>query len=169
MNLTRFIIVFALLCTLPVWSQDYLPPSSYVMDEPEDYQALNDEVLECVSYLNRLEPKSNSSAKEENVKFLREWIIGTPDVEVQVSQYLVNLVDRNEQLVSIYINGWVKHAIEHDEMSKDEFSHHVAALNALIDYYVRFESQLVKDPDVKSLIKKRDKNALELWLRRELG
>jgi len=168
---TRQLILMlaAVLTSVASFAQDFVPPAVYVLDKPDDYRALHEEVIECAEYLNRIEPKVDSKVKKDNQRFLREWIIGTPDIQVDVNQYLVNLVDRNETLVNIYINGWVCHALRQQSLGANDFGNHMAALNAMLDYYIKFESQLNKDPDLKMLVKKREKNALEVWLRRQLG
>ncbi len=92
---------------------------------------------------------------------------GTPDVSIEIRAEIVNFYDENKDLLTLFVGGWTKFALENPAIKDDVVKGNVAGLKSAIKVYKKGIS-ITKSPAMEKLVKIDEKNGLEQWVKKQL-
>ena len=155
---------YVFFCCLIANAQVYKAPVNYKMSAKADYQRYEADVIRTVDWLQATPWTEQPLLRRQATDFLFKWIQDTPTITVEVMPALMNLTDKNNKLMAIFMGAYAKYAIEHPTYNKDEAN--MAAAKALVAKY-KAEPTHKKDYDVEQLIKLEKDDQLLYWVRNE--
>ncbi len=164
-----FIIALFLLLQIlnPFYSQDFEVPRNYSFDTQEDCKKHEPDILKCIDYIEN-SPVNDFSDKRKNINaFFVKWLSGTPDVSINISSYVMNLVEKNEYFLLIFLCGWTKYSLL-NSYDNDEIKSNLAGLENIIKVY-KMGNGVTKDIKIDKIVKIKEAGNLENWIKEQLG
>ncbi|MBR9919742.1 MAG: hypothetical protein GYB31_02820 [Bacteroidetes bacterium] len=159
------LLAFCLFFSLnQVFAQQFEVPSDYKLETAEDFAFYERQVIACVDFLNNTSPKEQQEKRQEASAFLLQWLMGAPNVTVELNEHFITFAESSPELLSIYLGGWTRHALLTGE--KTNFAGNLAGLEAVINYYNRYRALLNKDRNVEKFIKMQEKGKLADYIRK---
>ena len=160
-NVKLFILVFGLfLANSMVFGQDYEVPEDYSFETEEDYRDAEDDIVECVDFLEQTPYNEQADKRKEASAFLLVWITGAPDVTIEVGMPLIDLCEDNAMLTIIYFGAFSKYVINNPSAKDGKY----AGAKAMIKFYQdNLNKGIVKNKKMEKLIKTQNKGNLEKW------
>jgi hypothetical protein len=146
-------------------AQDYTPPENVKLEKPEDYAKYEPEVIKCIQYLEKAPLNNLNKRKDANIFFMK-WITGSPNVNIDILPYLMDLVNENKDFIITFMGGWTKYALDSSDF-KNKVNGHLAGLQAIIRVYKENEGAK-SDDAVDELVAIEKEGKLEKWLREKL-
>lgn len=147
---------------LPVKAQNYEVPKNYSLVNKEDYAPFEQDILKTISWLAQTPWTIDVDKRHEANAFLLKWLMGSPDVSVEVSSVEMLLTKKNPELLMTYMGTYAKYVIEH-KGTPDMKTARITAIRAIIDKY-NAEPTRVKDKAIEKLIKIDEQGKLDEWL-----
>lgn len=141
-------------------AQTYVVPVHYVLKSQDDFTRYEADIIKTVDWLQQTPWSQEADKRRQATDFLFKWIQGTPNITMELMPALINLTDRNNQLMAIFIGAYTKYAIQHPRYDKDDAN--LAAVKAVIEKY-RAEPAHKKDIDIEHLSKYTD-TELKEWV-----
>jgi hypothetical protein len=160
-KLFPFILIFI---GFSAFAQDYKVPD-YKFEKDADYAQYNDEILKCINYLETTSPTQNVENRKAAVKFFIVWLTGTPDVGVELLPEVIKFDAENPDLITAFMTGWTKYALENPTDAENPVKLNTAALKSVINAN---KKAAVKDPEVDKLAKLDEQHKLEDWVSGQL-
>lgn len=164
-----FTLVFLSLFTL-AFAQDFNVPKGYKFDNKEDYKTYEPQVKEAIDWLLQTPLGSNAMKRQEANAFVMAWLVGTPDVSVNIDTRVLtflNTKDVNPELMMVFTLGWAKYALENN-YTKDNILGHKAGIEAVTAFYQKNRGYLKKDSHVEKYQKLIEKGKLEEEIKKKL-
>ncbi|WP_298904935.1 hypothetical protein [uncultured Psychroserpens sp.] len=166
----QLLLTTFLLCSisLTVKAQDFEIPKDVTLNTAEDYKKYNQDVINGINWLENT-PINEKKTKRQNASaFLMLWMTGSPTVSIEVSSYVIPLIESNPDLLMTFLGGWTKYAIENPDDSS-AFNGNLAGLKSLIEVYKKNkETGIEKERAIEKLIKLKSDEDLEKWLKKKL-
>lgn len=167
----QVLFIFALFCLVqihnPVFSQDFEVPKNYSFNTLDDYSRYEPEILKCINYIEN-SPLDDFSDRRKNINaFFVKWLSGTPNVSISINPYAMDLVEKNEYFLLIFLCGWVKYSIS-NSYDNDEIKCNLAGLENIIKVYKKGKG-VKKDIKVEKVVKIKETSNLENWIMEQLG
>jgi hypothetical protein len=148
-----------------LYAQDYTPPNDVKLEKPEDYAKYEPDVIKCIEYLEKA-PLNDLDRRKDANQFFMKWITGSPNVNIDILPYLMNLIKENNDFIMTFMGGWAKYALDSSDF-KNKFNGHLAGLRAILRVYK--ENKGVKSDDaIDELISIEKDGKLEEWLKEKL-
>lgn len=164
-SITILLLLFA--CTLfsGLHAQSITVPN-YKFDKDEDFKKYEPQILECINWLNSqpmtVEPEKRKAAE----KFILEWIIGTPDVSVELNTNTVNFSSSSANLIVYYFAGAAKYILDGGEKD-NKVKITAAGLRNVIAIHTA--NKFKKDKSIEVLIKQEKNGNLDAWIKEQLS
>lgn len=137
----------------------------YKLDKPEDFAKYQPDILKCINWLesnpNTVEPEKRKMAE----KFILEWIIGTPDVSIEINSAIAKFISSSPDLIVPYFCGGIKYVLNGGD-NDDKVKVAIASLESVIRYYELNKPK--KDKEVEKIIKLNKSGGLQSWVAKEL-
>lgn len=148
------------------FAQSFEVPQHYEFTGKEDYARYHDQVIEAVGWLEST-PLNEEPEKRQRVNtFVFQWLSGSPEVSVELQEYVSAFSDKNPQLLLVFLGGWARYQLEHPA-EKEKMKFHTAGIESVLRAYEQGGAR--RDKRVEKLLKFRDKGKLEGWLRKRIG
>jgi hypothetical protein len=144
----------------------YEYPQNIRLQSAEDYAKAEPEVLRCIAYLDTVSLDEENARSGAN-RFLITWLSGSPTVNVEINPYLMKLVDRNKELLSIFMGGWTKYSIQ-NPIDKNKIKGHLAGLSAIIQAY-KLGKGVKKDTSLEEIVSADQNGNLSSWLQANIN
>ncbi|HZX57597.1 MAG TPA: hypothetical protein VFE54_02685 [Mucilaginibacter sp.] len=157
-----FASILCLLATTFIASAQTSPvPEHYVFSAKEDYAKYNDNIIKTIDWLQQSPWSQPLDNRKPANAFLMAWLTGTPDVSISIGSSLTKLVDKNPEMLIIFMGGYTKYALQHkNDFNKDLAN--AAGLRAMIDKYTNDPARK-KDSAMEKLIKIDKDGKLDEW------
>lgn len=98
--------------------------------------------------------------------FVLQWITGSPTVSIELTESIVTYMG-NPDCLMMFLSGYTKYAIENKD-GKNRFNGSLAGTLAVIDFYTANKKELGKIKAIEKLIKLKNKNKLEDFIKKNL-
>ena len=156
--------VILLLIGATARAQNYSVPVSYKMVSHDDFVKYEPDVIRTVDWLQQTPWTEEPQKRRAATDFLFKWIQDSPTITMELMPALMELTDRNNKLLAIFMGAYVKYAIGYPDYTKDAAN--FAAVKALIAKY-KAEPTHAKDHDIEHLIKLDKDGQLQDWVHTE--
>jgi hypothetical protein len=81
-------------------------PQNLVLNAKEDYSKYERDVINAAKWLEETDLDKKTDKRQQVNDFLAKWIAGSPTVTVSLDELVTRIVDRNPQLLFIYIASY---------------------------------------------------------------
>lgn len=156
------IILFAAAAAMSAYAQDFEVPD-YKLESFSDYAQLEGDILKCADWLiNSPFDPEKTDKRNAATKFMLEWLGGNAHIYVQFYPGLTDFQYTAHNLISVYIAGWTRYALENKDYNRVKCA--TAATYSVIDFYERNKKDIGKNKNVEALIKKKAKGKLDEYI-----
>ena len=156
------LVAFLIITAAHGFGQDFQVPKNLKMEKDEDFPKYNNDALKAIDWLAKTPYKKNDPKRIEVNSFLMRWMTGTPDVSIGVADYLSDLAD-NGDLIMSFMAGWSKYALETKDT--DAVKSNLAGVEAVISFYKKNKEALGKNEAAEKFSKLKDDNKLEAFIK----
>ncbi len=140
--------------------------STYKLESKEDYQKYEEEFIDGFNWLMKTPIGTEPLKRQEISAFLFQWMSGSPYVTIDVSPKIITYMDCGDCL-TIFMAGWTKYALETNDY-KNKFKLNLAGTESAIQFYLDNKDKLGKNKDIEKLIKLKEKNKLEQFIKKNI-
>jgi len=156
-------ILLLLITGLKASAQDFPVPQGYSLKAKEDYAQYEPNIIASADWLQKTPWTDDPNRRKEVTTFLIAWLTGSPTVNIEINGEVAKLIDKNIDLIAIYMGNYAKYALQH----KDNFDKNQAnatALRAMIDKYNN-EPTHVKNDEMEHIIQLNKDGKLDDWIK----
>lgn len=150
-----FIMLLSLV-TITMFGQDFEVPKDYKFAVKEDYKPYEPQILKAIDWLLNTPINVEVEKRKDVNAFVLTWLMGSPDVTINLNLDIVHISKTNEELLFPFIAGWTVFSINND-YSKDNLLGTKAGIEAAVNFYEKNKKVLKKDKEIekfKNLIEK---------------
>jgi len=156
---------FALLLALSFTASTTFAQTSFevpdaVLNTKEDYAKHEADVIAAAKWLEETDLDKERDKRTQVGAFVVKWILGSPTVHVEMNRPLLNLIGKNDALLTIYMASYARHTLENK--GADKFASNKAALQSLINVYKKGIS--IKESKEMEKISKMSDEDLEKYI-----
>jgi hypothetical protein len=144
------LLVIAILISFQSLAQTFDVPKNYEFKTAADY----------APYEKDLKKRKEVSA------FVVAWINGSPNVNVEINETLVELDEKNPGMLVLYMARCARYVLE-SNYSTDMRAKHKAALRSMVAVY-KNNKGINKDKKMDKLVKSEESGKLDEWLEENL-
>jgi hypothetical protein len=161
-----FLSIALFFATGNIYSQEFEVPGNYEFKEAADYAKYEKDIIEAAKWLIETPLNQQVEKRREISKFVVTWVNGSPTVNVEINQTIIEFEKKNEGMLPIYMASSARYVLENN-YSKDMRSKHKAALHDMISVY-KTGKGIKKDKKMDRLIKDDEEGKLDEWLSKNL-
>jgi len=129
------------LLAVPVssFAQDFDVPDNVVMKTKEDYPKYEKDIINAAKWLESKPIGVEKEKRKQIDGFVLRWLMGSANVNVSYTPFLMKLFDNNPQYLPIYMAAACRNCLENN-YSKDSLQATVAGIKSVITcYYLQGE------------------------------
>lgn len=149
-----------------LYSQSFQVPENYVLKVAADYSKYEQAVIAAAKWLKQTPFSEQEEKRKAAAKFLLDWINGSPTVDVELNETIMDFEKKNEGMLIIFMSACARYVLENN-YSKDMRAKHRAALRDVIAVY-QSGNGIKKDKKIEKLIKSEEAGKLDEWLEENL-
>ncbi len=150
MKLTFPFFLFSFfICSVSVYAQTFDVPKDFDAKNVKDFRKYNKDVVNCVNWLENTPVDQDKLKRKDAATFLIEWISGSPDVSITISDKTVTFVE-SPDLLLCYMGGWTKYVIESGNYA-DSVKGNLAGIKSVIKVY-KANKSMKRDKEVDKLV-----------------
>lgn len=142
-----------------LFGQEFQVPVNYQLVKIEDYAPYEQDVVNCINWLSETPVDQNVEKRKEANAFLMKWIIGSPNVKIEIRQDVVTFMSSPDLLMA-FLGGWTKYSLETKNFS-DKLKGNMAGIENAIDVYNKNKKAIGKDKNIEKYVKLQSKGKLE--------
>ena len=146
-----------------LFSQNFEVPKSYILEKAEDYTQYENDVVKCVDWLIANPINEQASKRKEANAFLLKWLMGSPDIYIEIRQEIVTFQNSSPELLSIFMGGWAKYSIENKDFDNKTLGS-LAGIESVIEFYTKNKGLISKDKNVEAYVKMKKKGTLKDYI-----
>ena len=135
----------------------------YQLETKEDYAKYEQDVIDGYNWLVENPIGVDSTKRKEINSFLIQWISGSPNVSIEISEKIVTYLDCGDCLI-IFMGGWAKYALETKDFN-NKIKGNIAGTESVIKFYTANKKNLGVNNSIENLIKLKEENKLEEYIR----
>ena len=167
--LHHLLLALGLCIATPGLAQTASPvPTSYTLKAPADYDQYRSQVIETVAWLTNPATPFGTSDRAAAGRFLIEWISGSPSVSVGVEPYVLELTNKDPDLLTAFLGGWASYALQHPS-EKDPVTLNVEAIKTVLTVYNNKGGRSRGNKTASELSKLNKQDKLPDWIKARLA
>ena len=154
------VIIFSLFLAQGVSAQSitFTVPTIPGEIEKSEYANYTLPAMDCIEWLKTHSP--NDPRRKEVSEFAVWWLLGTPDVRIELNTAAAEFENRN--LLILLLGGWAQYAIQYK--SDDQLEGCLAGVTTALNYYVKYKKELGRDKGAEKFLKMREKGTLKSYI-----
>lgn len=151
-----------------VFSQDFEIPKNVQLEKESDYVKYENDVVNGINWLENTSVETQTTKRENVSAFVLQWIMGTPTVSVSLLPFQIDYTAKNPGLLTSFLGGWAKFAIENPSEKDDVTKANVEGFTSLMKVYAANKGNgMKKDKKIEKLMKLNPEELKE-WITKEL-
>lgn len=115
-------------------SQDLQLPEQVQLETKEDYSKYEQDIIKVAKWLETTPVMKNDERRTQANAFVVKWLTGSPTVLMEVRPVMMQLVDKNPQLMVVFMASYARWVLENN-YAKDEEKAYLAATRSIIHCY----------------------------------
>lgn len=159
-------ILFTLLVSFPTFSQNFEVPKDLHLETKEDYAQYEGDIIRGVDWLIKTPVDSEKEKRSEVNAFLLQWLTGSPNVMIEITQEVATFMDCSDCLM-IFMGGWAKYSLENNDYA-DKIKGNLAGIESLIEFYNGNKKALGNNNVIEKYVKLKDKGKLEKYIKSKI-
>jgi len=157
-------VVYVLVCSAlfgPVTATSQVcVPDSYSFNSAGDYSLHRPSVLKCMKWLIKKPLHRKTELRSEVEAYCMEWLCGHPQLKAVLESSQVPYLDRNPQLLYVYLSKWTLLTLENPDMAGLE--RHLQSTRTVLKLASKSKG-LAEDETLINLIRKWRRGDLAEW------
>ena len=153
--------------SIGLFSQSFVVPKNYKLNNAKDYAQYEQDVVKCFDWLMQTPINEQTAKRKEANAFLLKWLMGSPDLKIEVQPKIVTFMGTSPNLLMIFMGGWAKYAINTKDFN-NKVAGSLAGIESVIKFYTKNKSVLPKDKNVEKYIKLKKKGKLKEYIEKNL-
>jgi hypothetical protein len=137
-------------------------PANVQLNVKEDYTKYEPDIISASNWLESNPLDREPEKRKEVSAFVMKWIIGSPSVNVSLTEQIQKLYGKNASLLIIYMGSYIKHFLE-NKSTATVFSGTKAGLISMMNVYKK-DIDIIKSKEMEKLIKLTDENKLDEYV-----
>ena len=137
-------------------------PSDVQLNVKEDYAKYEPAIIAATNWLESNPLDKEPDKRKEVSAFVMKWIIGSPSVNVSLTEQLQKLYGKNASLLIIYMGSYTRHFLE-NKTTATQFSGTKAGLISMMTVYKK-DIDITKSKEMEKLIKLTEENKLDEYI-----
>ena len=155
------IIGCLLFCSYLVHAQT-LPNFELIkLEKISDYKKAEPFVLQTANFLLSIPFKSESTDRYNSLRFISQWMNGTPDYSFVLADVIEKIGKGNNDLLGVYISAMTKYTLENKAVAKDAAVVKLNAMTILLEYCENKNNNLKLSKQLKKFAAAKEKGELE--------
>lgn len=128
----------------------------------EDYKKYEQKVIKDFNWLFETPIDVNPEKRKRTNAFLMQWMSGSPNVSIEISEKITTYMDCAECLM-IFMGGWTKYALEAKNFSK--LKANLVGTESVIEFYQFNKSKIGKNKNIEKFMKLKQSGKLEKYIK----
>jgi hypothetical protein len=116
------------------FAQNFPLPDNFTFDGHSDMRNYTRYIIPCINWLQQTPLNEYKEERARVNSFVLSWLQINPDISIGLPEYSYKLHDINDQLLYIFMEGWIKYTLETKDT--DLTNCRIAGLHSMLDYYV---------------------------------
>ncbi|PCI95922.1 MAG: hypothetical protein COB15_11635 [Flavobacteriales bacterium] len=133
------------------------------LETKEDYAKYEKDVVNGYNWLMKTPIETEPTKRKEINSFLIQWMTGSPNVSIELSEKIVTYMDCGECLM-MFMGGWTKYALESKDF-KNKVKGNLAGTESVIKFYLLNKNSLGQNKSIEKFIKLKRENKLEEYIK----
>ena len=155
------IICWLLFCSNHLTAQT-LPHFDLIkLEKISDYKKAEPFVLQTATFLLSTPIKSESKDRYNSLRFISQWMNGTPDYSFVLVDIIEKIGKDNNDILGVYISAMTKYTLENKAFAKDAAVVKLNAITTLLKYCENKDNNLKMSKQLKKLAEAKEKGQLE--------
>jgi len=128
-------VVFCILLTGvgPLAARDFPLPPGFKFDGHGDMRKYSRYIVPAVGWLQETPLNEHKEQRKLANSFVMYWLQINPDMSISLPEYAYKFHDIDQQLLYLFMEGWIKYALETRDTSTTDCS--IAGIHSMVDYY----------------------------------
>ncbi|AOR29275.1 hypothetical protein FORMB_22570 [Formosa sp. Hel1_33_131] len=131
----------------------------------EDYAKYEQKVIRDYNWLFETPIDVNPEKRKETNAFLMQWMSGSPNVSIELSEKITPYLDCSECLM-IFMAGWSKYTLETKKFNK--FKANLTGTESVIEFYLFNKSKIGENKKIEKFVKLKKAGRLEKYIRSKI-
>jgi len=167
MNKFYLLLLSSLLVLSPCFGQNtFEVPKNAELKAKEDYAKYEADIIQATKWIEETDFDKESDKRKEVGRFLMLWLMGSPNVSIELNNQVLNLTEDNFNLLTVYFAGGTRYALENKE-SATKFNIVKACLTSVVKAYKK-DIAVKKTKVLKKLVAAFDDNKLDDYIVNEM-
>jgi hypothetical protein len=115
------------------FAQAYPLPADFKFDPHSDMQIYTKYIVPSVNWLQQTPLNEHKKERKTVNDFVMSWLQINPDLNIGLPEYSLKFHDINEQLLYLFMEGWIKYTVETKDNNVTNGS--IAGVHSMLDYY----------------------------------
>jgi len=138
-------------------------PSNVQLNVKEDYAKYEPDIIAATNWLESNPLDREPEKRKEVSAFVMKWIIGSPSVNVSLTEQIQKLYGKNASLLIIYMGSYTRHFLE-NKTTATVFSGTKAGLISMMNVYKK-DIDIAKSKEMEKLVKLTEENKLDEYIK----
>ena len=164
---TKQILCTALLCFfsfVSINAQEFEVPENYSLVAAEDYEPYKQDILNAIEWLEITPLNEQEEKRKEVSAFFMQWVTGSPTVSISLLPYVLDLSEKNSELLMIFLGGWTKASIDQNYKITDTEGN-IAGIKSVLAFYSKNrKAGINKNKTIEKLLKQDTDKDIKKWL-----
>lgn len=143
----------------------YEIPADVQLNVKEDYAKYENDIIAATNWLETNSLDSEPEKRKLVSAFVMKWIMGSPSVNVSLTEQLQKLYGKNASLLIIYMGSYTRHFLE-NKTTATVFSGTKAGLISMMNVYKR-GINITKGKEMEKLIKLTEENKIDEYIKQK--
>jgi|GEM_PF-1822608 len=135
------------------------------LPKKKEFKASEPNFIASVNWIENTPFNEEPEMHSHQYAMIVGWMSDSPTVTITLNGYLLDYTKVNKELLSFFMGGWGKYALEND-YSKDELKGNLAGLQSMIKIYKT--GDLKSDDAMQELVDLDEKGELEEWVKEKI-
>ena len=147
------------------FSQDFSKYDNHAFTKKEDYKSFEPVIVEMSNYILSHKVEDGSANQKIALKVLIIWMSGTPDYQFSIDESFSPFMDKNKDLVGIFMASLANFALKHADQTSNAKQFKKGAYETFLDYCAKEEFGVKKFKELNKALTARNDGTLDTYLK----
>ncbi|MBL4624892.1 MAG: hypothetical protein JKY42_07110 [Flavobacteriales bacterium] len=154
------ILIISLLFTETLSAQEIPIPADIKLENVADFAKYHKEILSCIDWLEN--NALDHPARQKVNSFVMLWLEGSPNVSVEIDQYIIEYTKKNPEFLMTFMGGWTTYCLNNPTDKNPAAKGNLAGIKSILKVY-KLGQGVKKDKNIEKLLEM-DEEELTEWL-----
>jgi hypothetical protein len=137
-------------------------PANYQLNVKEDYAKYEADIITAAKWLEEIDLDQDEAKRKEVSAFVMKWILGSPTVNVDLTQKIMDLYKKNDKILINYMAAYSAYWLQ-NKATATKSAGIKAGLISMMHVYKK-DIAIKKNKEMDKLIKLTEENKLDQYI-----